>query len=141
MRPALFAAIVAIVFIAGDAVMIPFVMRPMFKAALGDAMLDTLRLGPAAGFYLVHIGVLTIFGMRARSIRQAALDGGLIGLAAYSCYEMTSWTIMRDWAAHLAVIDIAWGVAISGLATLSAAVLAGPKAAEAKPSPAGPIPR
>jgi uncharacterized membrane protein len=141
MRPALFAAITAIVFLAGDAVMIPLVMRPLFKAALGDGMLDTLRLGPAAGFYLVHIGVLTVFGLRARSIRQAALDGGLIGLAAYSCYEMTSWTIMRDWAAHLAVIDIAWGVVISGLATLIAARVTRPPGAAAKLSPAGSLPR
>jgi uncharacterized membrane protein len=114
----------ALVFLIGDFFMIPLVMRPLFKGALGDAMLDTLRLGPAALFYLIHIAVLVWFAgrtARREGAVPAARDGALIGLVAYSCYEMTSWTIMRDWNATLVVIDTAWGVVISALAAYAGA--------------------
>jgi uncharacterized membrane protein len=116
MRPLRFALVAAAVFLAADALMIPFVMRPMFKAALGDAMLDELRLGPAVLFYAIHIGGLAYFSARAPGAFAAFLDGAMVGLVSYACYEMTSWTIMRDWAAHLVAVDLAWGVVLSGTA-------------------------
>ena len=67
-------------------------------------MLETLRLGPAALFYAIHIGGL--------------INGAALGLVAYGCYEMTSWTIMRDWHAGLVITDVTWGAFISGLSSL-----------------------
>jgi uncharacterized membrane protein len=102
--------------LAGDAVMIPLVMRPLFKEALGDAMLDELRMVPATLFYLVHGACLLWFAGRTalrNGVAAAALDGAMVGLAAYSCYEMTSHTIMRAWRWDLVVIDVGWGVALS----------------------------
>jgi uncharacterized membrane protein len=115
-----FALVTAAAFIAGDAVMIPLVMRPLFQAALGEQMLTELRLAPAALFYIIHIAGLTYFAgapaLHGRSSRIALVNGGLIGLVAYGCYEMTSYTIMRDWTLRLVAIDLAWGIVISGLA-------------------------
>jgi uncharacterized membrane protein len=124
MRLALFTAVAAATFLGADAVVIPLVMRPLFKAALGDQMLDTLRLGPAALFYLVHIGGLAAIAGRsalADGPNAAFRDGAILGLTAYSCYEMTSWTIMRDWSATLVVVDTAWGATISGVAAWAGA--------------------
>ena len=120
MRLTLFTAITAVVFLAGDFIMIPLVMAPLFKAALGEQMLTTLRLGPAAGFYIIHIAGLVYFAglpaTRGSNAAMAALNGAVLGCVAYSCYEMTSWTIMRDWNAQLVVVDLAWGTFISGFA-------------------------
>jgi uncharacterized membrane protein len=114
--------ITLIIFIAGDAIVIPNVMRPLFKAYLGDGMLDTLRLFPAALFYLIHCAGLGYFAVAPNIARQnparAFLDGAILGLVAYSCYEMTSWVIMRDWHLNLVLIDTAWGTFISGFAAL-----------------------
>lgn len=118
-----FSAVSGFVFLAGDAIVIPLVMRPLFQAALGEAMLDTLRLGPAALFYAIHIGGLIWFAglpaLRAGSAKVAFINGAALGLVAYGCYEMTSWTIMRDWHVGLVFIDMAWGTLISGLSALS----------------------
>jgi uncharacterized membrane protein len=115
----------ACVFCAADAVVIPLIMRPLFSAALGAQMLDTLRLGPAAAFYIVHVGGLAWFAGRPAvnggSPRGAFVDGAVLGLVAYSCYEMTSWTIMRDWRLSLVLVDIAWGTLISGTAAYAGA--------------------
>jgi uncharacterized membrane protein len=122
---AIFAVATALVFCAGDFVVIPWVMQPLFKAALGSQMLDQLRHLPAALFYIVHIGGLVWFAgrpvARGGTARGALIDGAILGFVAYSCYEMTSWTIMRDWTPALVVIDLSWGTLISGVAAWAGA--------------------
>jgi uncharacterized membrane protein len=121
---AVFAAVAAVVFLAGDALMLPFVMRPLFKGALGDAMLDELRLAPAALFYVIHIAGLVWFAGRAAVASgpiASGRDGAILGLVAYSCYEMTSFTIMRDWRIDLVIVDTLWGAVLSGLAAYAGA--------------------
>lgn len=128
MHIAIFSAVTALVFLAGDALVIPFVMRPLFASALGAGMLDTLRLFPAALFYVIHIAGLVWFAgvpsLQVRTPSRALINGAALGFIAYSCYEMTSWTIMRDWHAGLVITDIAWGTAISGVAAWIGALAA-----------------
>ncbi|MGL4636871.1 MAG: DUF2177 family protein [Beijerinckiaceae bacterium] len=123
----LFAIVTALVFLIADAFMIPLVMQPLFKAALGAAMLDDLRLVPAAMFYIVHIAGLVYFAgqptLRGGSSRMAFLNGAILGFVAYSCYEMTSYTIMRDWTLQLVIIDLGWGTMISGVASWAGALV------------------
>ena len=112
--------VTTLVFIAGDFVVIPNIMRPLFKFYLADHMLDTLRLIPAALFYVVYIGGLMYLAvapaLSKSSNRIAFINGGVLGLVAYSCYEMTSWTIMTNWHLNLVLVDTAWGAAISAIA-------------------------
>jgi uncharacterized membrane protein len=122
----IFAVVVSLVFLAADAFVIPFVMRPLFDAALGASMLEELRLFPAALFYLIQIaGVVWFAGLAFLSDgrqARAGLNGAILGFVAYSCYEMTSWTIMRDWHIGLVVTDIVWGTVISGLSAYAGAI-------------------
>jgi uncharacterized membrane protein len=109
--------VTALVFVAGDTLVIPNVMRPLFKFYLQDHMLDELRLFPAAMFYVFHIGGLVYLAVNpallAASNRTAFINGAVLGLVAYSCYEMTSWTIMTNWHVNLVLIDTVWGTLIS----------------------------
>jgi uncharacterized membrane protein len=108
-----------LVFVAGDTFVIPNIMRPLFKHYLGEHMLDDLRLFPAALFYVLHIGGLMYLAVSpaisSASNRIAFINGGVLGLVAYSCYEMTSWTIMTNWHLSLVFIDTAWGVVASAI--------------------------
>jgi uncharacterized membrane protein len=124
----IFSLVTALVFLAGDFVVIPLVMRPLFVSALGESMLDELRLGPAALFYVIQVaGVVWFAGLpflRDGNRLRAGLNGALLGFVAYSCYEFTSWTIMRDWHSGLVIADLIWGTAISGLSAFVGAVAA-----------------
>jgi uncharacterized membrane protein len=115
----IFTTVTALVFCLGDAFMLTLIMRPLFEAALGNQMLDTLRLGPAALFYVIHIGGLVYFSglpaTRGGTTKAALINGAVLGFVAYSCYEMTSWTIMRAWNVHLVLVDVAWGTTLSGV--------------------------
>ncbi|MGL4405230.1 MAG: DUF2177 family protein [Notoacmeibacter sp.] len=110
----------ALILLAADTFVIPNIMRPLFKHYLGDHMLDELRLIPAALFYLIHIGGLVYLAVRPALLigtsKTALANGFVLGFVAYSCYEMTSWTIMTNWHLNLVVIDTAWGAFISALA-------------------------
>jgi uncharacterized membrane protein len=122
------ALVTGLVFLAADFFMIPMVMRPLFQEHLGAQMLDTLRLMPAFLFYLIHISGLVYFAglpaIRDGSSVTALVNGALIGLVAYGCYEMTSQTIMRDWHINLVLIDLIWGVVISALSAWLGALAA-----------------
>ena len=122
------AVVTGLVFLAGDFFMIPMVMRPLFQKHLGAQMLDSLRLMPAALFYFIHIGGLVYFAglpaIREGSAVTALLNGALIGLVAYGCYELTSHTIMRNWHINLVLIDLTWGVVISSLSAWLGALAA-----------------
>ena len=118
----------AAVLLVADAIVIPLVMRPLFLAYLGPLMLDTLRLVPAVLFYAIHIfGLVFLAGipaLRAGTANTALINGAVLGFVAYSCYEMTSWTIMRDWHINLVMVDVVWGTFISGIAAYCGARIA-----------------
>lgn len=125
----LIAAIVtALVFLGGDFFMIPLVMRPLFQEHLGAQLLDSLRLTPAVLFYIIHVAGLVYFAglpaLRQDAPMTALVNGALIGLIAYSCYEMTSHTIMRDWSMKLVVIDVSWGVFLSAVSAWAGTITA-----------------
>ncbi len=124
----IFSIITAVVLLLADAFVIPYVMRPLFQSALGDTMLSELRLLPALLFYFIHIaGIVWFAGKPAKAGTAPSmtfLNGAALGFVAYSCYEMTSWTIMRDWHVGLVVVDIGWGTAISGVSALFGAIAA-----------------
>ena len=128
MTPLILIATTAIIFIIGEAIMLPNVMRPLFVKIIGGQMLDSLRLGPAALFYIVHIGGLTWFAtlpaLRDGNPTTALINGALLGLVAYGCYEFTSWTIMKQWSVQLVLADITWGAAISGISAWGAVMAA-----------------
>lgn len=119
MSPLILIAVTAIVFLIGEAIMLPNVIKPLFQSVIGPQMADSLRLGPAALFYIVHIGGLTWFAtlpaLRDGTATSAFINGALLGLVAYGCYEFTSWTIMKNWSVQLVIADIVWGSVISGL--------------------------
>jgi uncharacterized membrane protein len=134
----IFTAVTTLVFCIGDALMIPLVMRPLFQSALGSQMLETLRLGPAVLFYLIHIGGLAYFAglpvVRGGTVAAAFVNGAVLGFVAYSCYEMTSWTIMRDWHSGLVLVDVVWGTVLSGISSWLGAIAARRRLASPAPS-------
>ena len=111
--------VTGLVFLAGDMVMLPAVMRPLFQKYLGSHLLETPRLMPAAGFYLIHVAGLVYFAglpaLKTGSASLALFNGALIGLVAFACYELTNHAIMKDWHIRMVITDMAWGTAISAL--------------------------
>jgi uncharacterized membrane protein len=125
MTPLILFAISAVIFLILDAVMLTFVMRPLFEKHLGDLMLKELRLIPAAVFYLGYVAGLTYL-VSLPALKTGApvvIPAAIIGAMAYGTYEFTSYTIMKAWHPSLVVVDMAWGTIATALVAWGGVVI------------------
>ena len=110
--------VTAIVFLALDVVMLKKVMYPLFSSNIGPMMLDDLRMGPAAVFYLFYVvGVVwfvSIPALNVGSIAQAFFAGAVLGALAYGTYEFTNFATLKGWTAQMVTVDVIWGAVLTG---------------------------
>ena len=108
----------AIVFLALDVVMLKKVMYPLFSANIGPMMLEDLRMGPAAVFYLFYVvGVVwfvSVPALNVGSIAQAFFAGAVLGALAYGTYEFTNFATLKGWTAQMVMVDVIWGAVLTG---------------------------
>jgi uncharacterized membrane protein len=109
-----------LIFLIADAVMLTAVIKPLFERHIGESLLGGIRPLPAALFYLLYMGGVIWFAgwpaLRDGTPHTALLNGAVLGLVAYGTYELTSWTVMRDWHPAMVAVDMAWGTALTALA-------------------------
>ena len=110
--------VTAIVFLALDVVMLKKVMYPLFSSNIGPMMLEDLRMGPAAVFYLFYVvGVVwfvSIPALNIGSIAQAFFAGAVLGALAYGTYEFTNFATLKGWTAQMVTVDVIWGAVLTG---------------------------
>jgi uncharacterized membrane protein len=104
-------------FLVLDALMLTFVMAPLFASHIGPLMAAPLRLLPAGAFYLSYVaGLLYLVSLPA--LREGApvlLPAAVLGFLAYGTYEFTSYAILRDWHWRMLATDLVWGTALTAL--------------------------
>ncbi|MFN3644839.1 MAG: DUF2177 family protein [Gemmobacter sp.] len=107
------------VFLVLDAIMLTFVMRPLFERHLAGMLLDTIRLGPAAAFYLAYVAGLVWLvswpALKADAPMQAILPAAVIGAMAYGTYEFTSYAVLKGWHWSMVATDLAWGTVLTAV--------------------------
>lgn len=112
-------AITAAIFLILDAIMLNRVIAPLFREALGDAILDTPRIGPAAIFYLFYVAGLLVLisvpALREGDVVRALWQGALLGAIAYGTYEWTNYATLEAWTPRMVFTDWAWGTVLTGV--------------------------
>ena len=107
------------IFLVADAVMLSTIMKPLFAQHLGDTLLDGIRPVPAVLFYVIYMGGVIWFAgwpaLRDGTPATALVNGAILGFVAYGTYELTSWTVMRDWHPSMAAADMAWGATLTAV--------------------------
>jgi uncharacterized membrane protein len=101
----------AAVFLILDAIMLTFVMKPLFTRHIGPQLVEPIRIAPAALFYLAYVaGLVYLVSLPAiRTSSPLILPALIIGLMAYGTYEFTSWAVMKDWHWQMVATDVTWG--------------------------------
>lgn len=115
----------AVVFLLLDAIMLTFVMKPLFTRHIGPLLADPIRLAPAALFYLAYVGGL-VYLVSLPALKTGAplvVPALIIGLMAYGTYEFTSWAVMRDWHWSMVVTDTLWGGTLTALSAWAGVTL------------------
>jgi uncharacterized membrane protein len=108
----------------------------LYRPLLGDQLAENFRMGPALVFYLIYVGAivwfavvpgmgmgvpLNVFGAVLpgvfAGVANAVLNGALLGLVCYATYDLTNQATLRHWPVSLTLIDIAWGMSATALAS------------------------
>lgn len=104
-------------------------MLGFYQSQLGGLLLDKPRLGYAGAFYAVYvIGVLVLVVLPAATAGSwvnALLGGALLGLVAYGTYDMTNMATLKGWSLQVALVDMAWGTAVTMLAATAGTLVLG----------------
>ncbi len=112
-------AAVLLVMLALDALWLGVVAKPLYQQAIGHLMAEQPRLVTALLFYAVYAAGLSYFavwGQAGSAGWSGALrTGALFGFFCYATYDLTNLATLRGWPVGIALIDMSWGVVISGL--------------------------
>ncbi|MBO6633697.1 DUF2177 family protein [Parvibaculum sp.] len=109
----------AIVFLGLDYLWLAYIAKDFYARSLGSLMRETPDFGAAAAFYLFYIaGIVFFAAMPAESWKGALARGALLGLLAYGTYDMTNLATLKGWPWRMAVVDMAWGAALTATAAL-----------------------
>ena len=75
----------------------------------------TVRWVPAVIVYLLLAFALVSVGNGAKSLKDAALRGGMVGGVMYGFYDATNMATLKGWTWTMAITDTLWGIVGSGL--------------------------
>ncbi len=110
----------AVAFGALDAVWLRWAADNLYRPVIGSIMAEDFRMGAAAAFYLIYIGGMVWFairpGVESGSVGTALLNGALLGGLCYATFDLTSQAVMKVWATHVSIADIAWGTFATAVA-------------------------
>ena len=109
----------AIVFLGLDALWLSRMALGMYRRELGGLLLERPNLPVAAAFYLLYVGGIVILAIAPAlgdgGWPRVLLMGAVLGLVAYGTYDITNLSTLKGWSVKLAIIDIAWGTALTAV--------------------------
>jgi len=112
--------VTAVIFFSMDFVWLSLSATPIYKARLGNLMLEKPNLPVAGGFYLLYVVAVIVFvvapALEAESWVRAAWSGALFGLVAYGTYDLTNQATLAGWSMAVTIIDMAWGTVATATA-------------------------
>lgn len=128
-KAALLYALTVPVFFAIDMVWLGLIAKPFYAKHLGHLMAAKVRWTPALLFYLLYIAGILFFAVLPAldkgSLGRAVLSGALLGLLAYATYDLTNLATLRDWPLLVTIIDLLWGMILTGSVAAASYLLAG----------------
>ena len=115
----------AIVMLPLDFAFLGTIGKKTFDQNVGDMITSTPRLAPAIIFYLIYlIGIVTLVnGATPTDWKHNLLYGAILGLVAYSTFELTNMSILRHWEWNVVASDIAWGTVMTAVAAAGGGLL------------------
>lgn len=117
----------AVVFLCIDAVWLRTMADILYRPLLGDILLERFRLAPAVLFYLIYIAGVVKFAvlptLGADRWMTALFNGALLGLVAYSTYDLTNQATLKGWPSAITIADLCWGTVLTAAAALISRLL------------------
>jgi len=114
-------------FLAIDLVWLGLVAKTFYKDKLGHLLRADVNWTAAIVFYLIFVLGMVILvvwpAIEKQSLTRALMLGALLGVVAYSAYDLTNLATMNGFPVLVAVVDIAWGAILcAGVCSITYAV-------------------
>ena len=104
-----------------DMVWLGLVAKGLYARQMGSLLRPDVKWIPALLFYLLYVAAVVVFvvmpSVERRSLTRALGFGAFFGLAAYATYDLTSLALIRDFPVLIAIVDLAWGMALTTVAS------------------------
>ena len=138
-RVGLALVLTAVVLAALDALWLGVVSGDLYRSQIGHLLAESFAPVPAALFYTVYVVGLVHFvvrpGLARPSLGPSLRDAAVFGAVTYATFDLTAMAVMRDFPALVAVVDIAWGVALCTATTAVVLTLLRHRSRDRDPSP------
>ena len=116
------------IIIAFDASWIGVIAGGFYHDNLGPILLPHPNLLAALAFYVIYVVGIIFFALRpalqAHSLAKAVMYGAMLGLVSYATCDLTNVAAVQGWPVIIAVVDMAWGVILTGVVSGLTYVLA-----------------
>ena len=104
-----------------DGIWLKLVMLPLYQKYLAHHLAATVTVWPIVVFYLVYPAGLCFFVVNPSLQKNLSLlwtlgSGFLLGIIAYSAYDLTNLATLHRWPIAVALLDIIWGAILSASA-------------------------
>jgi len=114
--------ITTVIFFAIDMVWLGFIAKNFYREKLGFILSTNVNWYAAATFYLIYIGGILYFAvlpaMRDESWQTALLQGAVLGFLCYATYDLTNLATIKSWPLTVVLVDIVWGIVLTGSCAL-----------------------
>lgn len=112
-----------LVFLALDFLWLGLVAKPFYQRHLGHFFAEEVNWAAAFLFYFLFILGMMVFvihpGIKTGSAMHVLWKGMLYGLVTYATFDLTNLALLKDWPATIAVVDILWGIVLSGTVSMA----------------------
>ena len=116
----MFAATGAAMF-ALDMLWLGVVAKGLYARQMGSLLRPDVKWVPAMLFYLLYVSAVVVFvvmpAAERKSLTRALGFGAFFGLAACATYDLTSLALIRDFPVLIVVVDLAWGMVLTAIAS------------------------
>jgi uncharacterized membrane protein len=106
-----------------DLLWLGVVAKGLYARQMGALLRPDVKWVPALLFYLIYVAAVVVFvvlpAAERRSLGRALGMGAFFGFAAYATYDLTSFALIRNFPLTIVVVDLAWGVALTTVASLA----------------------
>ncbi|SHJ31513.1 Uncharacterized membrane protein [Desulfatibacillum alkenivorans DSM 16219] len=111
-------ALTLLVYMAGDILWVGFFAKGYYHRRMGALFSDHVNWIAASLFYLIFVCGVLVFvvypAISGDNFKEALWKGMLFGLVTYGTFDLVSMALFKGWHADVVVIDMAWGMVITG---------------------------
>ena len=116
------------IFFGVDLIWLGIIAKDFYQKHLGFLLRPSPNWLAAGLFYLWYIFAIVYFALapnlKSNSLAQAVITGAILGITAYATYDLSNLATLKDWPIIVVVVDILWGMVLTGVVTAIAFLVA-----------------